>query len=226
MPRDWKIKNPGSEIMIIEKIASLALRCSDCGKLETHQLNIFQLSGNIKIYLDCECGHNKIEVQRAAGNFIVRPYCLACGRHHEISIPEERVWNSARVQTLSCPRTRLNLGYYGPYGMLQHEIDRQQRELELLTDGLGFDDFADPKVMLTALDILHDFAARGDLNCECGSREVNIELLSEQIVLSCQVCTGALSIPASSPHDISRLESFDNLLLRYRTNTSPHNSGP
>ncbi len=45
--------------------------------------------------------------------------------------------------------------------MLQHEIDRQQRELELLTDGLGFDDFADPKVMLTALDILHDFAARG-----------------------------------------------------------------
>ncbi len=212
--------------MIIEKTASLALRCSDCGKLETHKLNIFHLSGDNKLYLDCECGHNKIEVRRSGGDFIVSPYCLACGRYHKISIPEKRVWNVSRVQTLSCPRTRLNLGYYGPFSLLQHEIDRQQRELELLTDGLGFDDFADPKVMLTALDILHDFAARGELNCECGSREVHIELLSEQIVLTCQVCAGGLSIPASSPHDINRLESFDNLLLRYRTNTSPHNSGP
>jgi len=213
----------GFIIMIIEKITSLALRCSDCGKLETHQLNIFQLSGEKKLDLGCECGHNKVEVQRVSQEIIIKPYCLACGRYHQLVLPEEQLWNSGDVQALVCPRTRLNLGYYGPFAQLQQEIDQQQRELELLTDGLGFDDFADPKVMLTALDILHDFAAQGELNCECGSHEVNIELLSEQIVLTCKLCAGVLSIPASSPNDINRLENFDSLLLQYRSNTSPTN---
>ncbi len=207
--------------MIIEKSVSLAARCSSCGSLDINQLNIFQLSGGSTLKFTCQCGRKKIKLTRKDFQVLVNSYCLVCDTRHEIAVPEQKFWSGSRVGKLQCPRTGLNLGYFGPYFLLQKEVDRQQRELELLADGLGFDDFVDPEIMLMTLDILHDFAAAGSLNCECGSSEVNIDLFSDHILLTCQRCQGLLSVPACSKNDLNSLQEKESLLLSFPKDTSP-----
>ncbi len=210
--------------MILEKKTSLATRCSGCGRLEINQINIFQLSGQKELTYSCQCGRGKIDVVRDRGEVHLTAYCLVCDRRHDLVVSDSRFWNIHNVSNLTCPRTGLNLGYYGGYALLQQEVDRQQKELEMLADGLGFDDFADPEIMLMALDILHDFAAGGDLICECGSSEVSIDLFSDFIQLTCQRCQGFLSLPAGDQEDVGRLRERETLLLTYQSNTSPPRS--
>lgn len=207
--------------MIIEKSVSLATRCSNCGCLDINQINIFQLSGSSRLKFTCQCSREKIELVKNRHKILATPYCLVCDRRHEIAIPETKFWSTSRVRKLRCPRTGFNLGYFGPYFLLQKEVDKQQRELEMLADGLGFDDFADPEIMLMVLDILHDFAAAGSLKCECGSSEVNIDLFSDYILLSCQRCQGLLSVPACDREDVDSLQEKENLLLSIHKDTSP-----
>ena len=207
--------------MIIEKRSSLATRCSGCGRLEINQINIFQLSGTKELTYSCECGREKISIKRERSSVMLTPYCLVCDCRHELKMSGVDFWNGSSVEKLVCPRTGLNLGYAGSYQLLQKEVDRQQRELEMLADGLGFDDFDDPEIMLAALDIMHDFAAEGNLTCECGSVEVSIDLLSDKILLTCCRCQGILTIPAGCREDVKRLRKKDNLLLSFQANRTP-----
>ncbi|MBF8437419.1 hypothetical protein I0Q91_10030 [Halanaerobiaceae bacterium Z-7014] len=209
--------------MLIDKNIALAIRCSKCGLLDIHQLNIFHLSGQKKVSLRCECGHRKITLFREIDDINFSPYCLVCGKRHDLKLDYKKFWTKNIVRSLNCPRTGLNLGYYGPYYILQSKIDRQQKELELLAAGLGFDDFTDPEIMLSALDILHDFAAEGSLNCECGSKDIGIDLSKDVIHLNCFQCPGQLDISAVNLADLKFLENSTEIVLKYKSNKSPLN---
>lgn len=211
--------------MLIDKKTALAYRCSKCGMLEIHQLNIFNLSGGKTVWLRCECGHDKLSVARNARKVIVKPYCVVCGQNHELSFSEKKFWSKTTMQNLSCPRSGLNLGYYGPFSLLHREVEKQRQEIELLTDGLGFENFVDPEIMLAALDLLHEFATRGDLNCECGSSEVAIDLLPDRIEITCLRCQGSMGFSAVNLADIKFLEEKDHILLKYNNSRSPLNPG-
>ncbi len=209
--------------MLIDKNIALAIRCSKCGLLDIHQLNIFHLSGQKKVSLRCECGHQKINLYREKDDINLSPYCLVCGKRHDINLDHKKFWTKNTVKSLNCPRTGLNLGYYGPYYILQSKIDRQQKELELLAAGLGFDDFTDPEIMLSVLDLLHDFAANGSLNCECGSKDIGIDLSEDEIHLNCFQCPGRLNISAVNLADLKFLENLTEIVLKYKSNKSPLN---
>ncbi|MGM0414097.1 MAG: hypothetical protein ACQEQP_02810 [Bacillota bacterium] len=207
--------------MLIDKNIAMAVRCSKCGLLDIHQLNIFHLSGHKIVPLKCECGHQKISLFREKDEINLRPYCLVCGKRHDLKVDHKKFWTKSTVRSLNCPRTGLNLGYYGPYYILQSKIDRQQKELELLAAGLGFDDFQDPEIMLSALDLLHDLAAEGNLNCECGSKDIGIDLSEDEIHLDCLRCPGSLNITAVNLADLKFLENSKELVLKYEDNRSP-----
>ncbi len=93
----------------------------------------------------------------------------------------------------------------------------------MLAAGLGFDDFTDPEIMLSALDILHDFAAEGSLNCECGSKDIGIDLSKDVIHLNCFQCPGQLDISAVNLADLKFLENSTEIVLKYKSNKSPLN---
>ena len=207
--------------MLIEKKSSLLIRCSSCGRLEINQVNIFQLSGDRKLKYRCQCGVEKISISRESGSIILLPYCLVCDCRHRLEIPEQSFWGREGARDLSCPRSGLQLGCCGSYVKLKHRVDRQQQELELLADGLGFDDFENPEAMLTVLDVLHDFAAAGRIICECGNFDINVELDSERVTLTCGFCGALLSVPAAGEADISWLRNQENLELSSCSTTTP-----
>lgn len=207
--------------MVIERTTVFAMRCPACGRLDVQHLNIFQLAGNRTQDIYCECGSHKASISRKGANYIsIHYYCIICDHEHSIILPKSIFWSKNRLNSLVCLDTELNLGYYGSYRLIRAELKRQQEELNSMANELGFDDFADPEIMLETLDYLHDIAATGGLFCECGSQDINIELFSDKLELSCNNCNSAMQIPASSEFDLDRLKSQGEVVIKLATGKS------
>jgi len=202
--------------MLLEYSTAFALRCPTCGRLDTDKVHIFDLSGNKKHDIFCECGTKKASITRMDARHIkLDYYCIICEEEHSVIITASDFWSKNHLNTLVCTNTNLNLGYYGPHSLLKKELRKQQEELDSMANDLGFDDFVDPELMLEVLDYLHDAAAAGKLVCECGSHNINIELFSDSLELSCNNCGAKLSISASSENDLKKLRMSDEIVLKY-----------
>ncbi len=213
--------------MVIERSTAFAMRCPQCGRQEITQINIFQLSGNTKYEVYCECGSQKAAISKKGANHIAIEYkCIICDYPHTTVILKENFWSRNHFSTLVCLNTNLNLGYFGPFGMIKKELDRQQQELDSMATDLGFDDFVDPEIMLDVLDILHDISAAGDLCCECGNQEITIELYSDKIELGCYNCNATLVIPASRKKDLDKLKICDEIILHSSSGANKNPRGP
>lgn len=213
--------------MVLELSTAFAMRCPVCGRLEVDQINIFQLSGNRKHTIYCECGSEKAIISRKGSSYLVMDYyCIICDYKHSIVIPKEKFWTKNHLNILGCLETDLSLGYYGPYKLIKEELESQQRDLASLADELGFDDFIDPELMLEVLDYLHDSAANSNLYCECGSHDINIELFSDKVELTCNNCQASLIIPAAYREDLVRLKMSDEIVLSFSPESTIHSKHP
>ena len=207
--------------MVLELSTAFAMRCPTCGRLDVDQLNIFQLSGDQEVIFQCECGTRKAVIRRKGFRYVsVDYYCIMCDKEHSIVFPSNVFWSKKHLNSLLCLETDLNLGYFGSYKLINEELERQQEELNSMANELGFDEFADPEVMLEILDYLHDIAATGGLYCECGSHNINIELFSDKLELSCNSCSAVKQIPASKRADLDAIKKLDEIIVNFSTSRS------
>lgn len=198
--------------MVIELTTAFAMRCPGCGRLEVDQVNIFQLSGREEITFQCECGTHKARIRLKGSSYVVLEYyCIICDREHSAVLTRKQFWNQKYLNAIYCLDTDLNLGYYGLYDLINQELERQQEELNSMANDLGFDEFVNPEIMLEVLDYLDDIAASGRLFCECGSHNINIELFSDRLELSCNNCYAYHQIPAASKEDLEAVKKLDEI---------------
>jgi predicted nucleic acid-binding Zn finger protein len=213
--------------MVLELSTALAMRCPTCGRLDINQLNIFQLSGDIRHEIYCECGSHKMTVSKKRSDYIVvEYYCIICDYEHSVVLPGNKFWSKNHLSSLSCLETNLNLGYFGPYRLIAEKLEKQQEELDSMADELGYDDFSDPELILAILDYLHDIAANGNLFCECGSHDINIDLSSEKVKLICNNCRASYVVPVNSRKELDRLKKLDELVLDFQPGATKNPRGP
>lgn len=212
--------------MVIELSTAFALRCAGCGNIKIDQINIFQLSGKKGYRVCCDCSNEKSIIKRKRKKIEISYYCIICDHEHKKIIPEKNFWLKNTYNALVCPHTDLNLGYYGSYKKINKLLKKQQEDLDSMANELGFDDFANPEILLEVLDYLHDLAARGDLSCECGSYDIYIDLASDKVRLSCGYCNSEMIIPAAIREDLIQLKNSGELQLKSssETNNSTGNS--
>ncbi|MFP4016114.1 MAG: hypothetical protein ACLFUI_03690 [Halanaerobiales bacterium] len=207
--------------MVLDLSTAFAMRCPTCGRLDVNHLNIFELSGEREVMFRCECGTQKAAVRKKGSRYIVVDYyCIMCDKEHSVVFPANVFWSRRHLNSLLCLETDLNLGYFGSYKLINEEIERQQEELNSMANELGFDEFVDPEVMLEILDYLHDIAATGGLYCECGSHNINIELFSDKLELSCNTCNAVKQIPASKRGDLDAIKKLDEIVVNFSASKS------
>lgn len=201
--------------MVIELSTSFAMRCPTCGRLDVHRLNVFNLAGGEPLEYYCECGSHKATIERKGSKYInIRYYCIICDLEHSMILPHNIFWSKNHLNSLICLDTELNLGYFGPEKKIMAELDRQREELNSMANELGFDEFADPEIMLEILDYLHDVAAEGGLFCECGNHEISIELYTDKLELTCSICGSSQQLAASSKEDLYQLKGMDDVIIK------------
>ena len=88
-----------------------------------------------------------------------------------------------------------------------------------MANDLGFDEFVNPEIMLEVLDYLDDIAASGRLYCDCGSHNINIELFSDRLELSCNNCYAFKQIPAAKKDDLEAVKKLDEIKVNISTKT-------
>lgn len=210
--------------MVIELSTAFAMRCPTCGRLDVHQLNIFQLSGDEIRQFACDCGSKIAEIRKKGTKYIeITYFCIICETEHSVIMPQNIFWSKNKLNSLVCLDTDLNLGYYGSYKLIRKELERQQEELNSMANELGFDEFADPEIMLEILDYLHDVAASGGLYCECGNHDIDIELFSDKIELNCNNCGSMQHLSATCKDDLDQLKKADEVIIKLATG-KPKNS--
>ncbi len=207
--------------MMINLTAAFSLRCAECGYLGVNQVNIFEIN-KPKIF-HCRCGRQKYKVKRTNNQIKMVFDCLICGCEHIINLSQKLFWSS-ELNSIICPRTNRELGYFGNYEKIRKILYKQRQDLKDMADKSGLNDFVSPGVLLEIMDYLHDLASRKALYCECGSKEIYIDLFDDSIRLFCNICNNYTIIPASSEKDLKEIQSLQEIELKMPKEKDPNNS--
>jgi hypothetical protein len=205
-------KEGGGPVLISARTA-FAIRCPQCGQMETAAVSRFEVNGNPSVKLTCSCGGQKLTVGGRPGQVWLQIPCYLCDGVHFLYYTPKSFWNT-ELKALSCSDTELQLGVFGP----EQEVDTYARtggtELDRLMEDAAFGEYFDsPEVMYQALSRVHSLAEEGNLSCCCGNQQISVDIYPERLDLTCPTCGRDHTLLASSQDDIAALERLGRIEL-------------
>jgi len=201
--------------MLIATDTILAMRCPECGKLEYEKLSRFQFSGSGSVNIDCSCGASKLIVStKNQRDYWIQIPCVVCETKHLLNVQGKLLWSKGEVQYLLCQETGLELGYIGPEEKVKDLTRSYEEELQVLTGEFGDDDyFHNSEVMYEVLNRLHDIAETDALYCQCGNRNVEVDIFPDRLELHCRECDSVNIIYAENDEDLKVIKGIDSIEL-------------
>lgn len=199
--------------MLVPGETTFAVRCPQCGQLETNTVSRFSLSGNRALKVNCSCGSHKLTVGTKPGQVLLQLPCYLCDGLHFAQFPTKRFWHG-RLQPLTCTETDLQLGVFGA----EKEVDVYARaggsELDRLLEDAAFGEYFDrPEIMYQALSRIHTMAEEGNLTCVCGNRQTSVDIYPDRLDLYCAECGRRRTVLAASEEDVAALEALSRIEL-------------
>ncbi len=200
--------------MLITTTTAVALRCPECGKIKYHSLPLFSFSAQKTLRLTCACGAPLLLIStRDRKVFYFQVECLMCEGKHLQEFFLREIW-SGRVLSLVCDETDLEIGFIGPRNQIKKCIADQERSLQEMAEDLGYTDyFANPEIMYEILDCLHKITEDGNLSCQCGNPQVEVEIFADRIELRCVGCGAFGVIHAETHHDVDVMKKVWEIVL-------------
>jgi RNase P subunit RPR2 len=198
--------------MLVTTSTTLALFCPHCGKLDYHTISQFQFSGYNSVNIYCECGQLKVSItSKQRKQYLLHIDCIVCETKHFIPFSAKQFW-ADEVTRINCTDVTVELGFVGPREMVEDSVNKCHHELQDIVSELGFDDyFVNPEIMYEVLNVIHDIAEQGGLFCQCGALQIGVEILPEELELTCTECNGVLHVPAKNEADLNALRNVDQL---------------
>lgn len=201
-------KRKEGRLMVICTVTTLALYCSHCGKIHTHDVSRFSLKACNRAELQCNCGHVLAKISSYRGSyFLLTLYCELCRKNHILSI-DYRQSGSAKLSKLYCGENNLELGFSGNRQLIEQTLERHRSEVNRALPDLTSSDNENSQVLLDILNRVHDIAENGGVVCHCGTSAIRAQVLPACIELRCQNCGACETVLARNEADLSRLESI------------------
>lgn len=192
--------------MVIETVFTLALYCPCCGKTKDHEISWFDFKNKESRKLICSCGQIQAEVKSIIrGQCLLYIPCPVCQTRHVICINSKNI----KLKRLYCYKENLELGFVGSPSEVAHTIAQHKHGLQMLEADT---DIKNPQIIVGMLNRLHDIAENGRLYCECGSFDIEANLLDDGIELFCLKCGEHLRFFAQV-EDLRYLKSINDLEL-------------
>jgi len=194
--------------------AVLAMRCSECGKMEFNDFSRFSFCRGKTVQICCSCGATKLTIStKNLSSYWLQIPCLICDSKHFMEFTGKSLW-SGEITCLSCQDTDLELAHIGPESKVAKMATSYEQELETLVDEFGCDDyFHNSEIMYEVLNCLHDIADHGALYCQCGNRKIEVELFPDCLELQCKNCDSVNIIYAETEEDLNVIRQVETIEL-------------
>lgn len=200
--------------MLIDTRVTIAYKCSICGSFNFANISLFKLLHQKEHILKCECSRSQaiIKTDKSSELRVFTP-CIGCGDRHLYAVNFKDIIRRD-VNIFICPKTGIEHCFIGKDEVVRKAIDKLEGEQDKLIDMFGYDNyFKNTRVMLDSLNKVHDIAEKGNLYCECGSRDIEVTLFSDRIYLKCKKCSGSRIINATSNKDLKNIVTEQHILL-------------
>ncbi|AEF95474.1 hypothetical protein Desca_2656 [Desulfotomaculum nigrificans CO-1-SRB] len=200
--------------MLFNTVATLAIRCPECGALEFHNLSRFALSGRGNIRVKCSCGSFSLGlVRKKPHSYWLQIPCVLCETKHLREISGASLWSGKTVY-LTCPESGLELGFIGRAEEVKKLAQTLDSGLEtLIEDMLSDEDFNNPDVMHEVMQRLQDIADNGGLFCRCGNDRIEVDVFLDRLELHCPECDSVNIIYAETEEDLKIIQEVDTIEL-------------
>ena len=127
------------------------------------------------------------------------------------------------IMSFKCPKTDIELCFVGNDDMVRQSVDMYEIKMDLLMNDIGYEDyFFNNTVMLETIDKIHDIAEKAGLYCECGSKDIDLQMFSDRIELVCKKCFAHEMVMARTNKDLKQTLKRDSITLCYNLNNAAH----
>ena len=193
--------------MVIHTDATLALYCSHCGKIHTHDISRFAIKANRQVELSCKCGHIEASIAVAGGaQFFLTIYCELCRKEHVLCIGYRRS-DLAEIRKLYCPKNNLELGFVGRRPLIEQLLEQHRSAVNRVLPDQSNLENDNSQILLDILNRVHDIAETGGVTCNCGCAIIRAEVLPAGIEVRCQNCGANAAFSARNEADLMCFES-------------------
>jgi hypothetical protein len=120
--------------MVLNAFSRIAVKCSECGKYNIVDLNIFKIK--IPTSVRCDCGHRMFKAHICKSQLILDIDCIACEEQHNYSFRLKEVVKSG-VDIISCPLTGMEIAFLGKDVFVDDIVNRYIDDMKELLNSIG-----------------------------------------------------------------------------------------
>lgn len=176
--------------MLVELKRIVAYICPFCSNISSKVISVFNFSGADKVRLICPthgCHETCVNIQQKNSNYKLDIECPLCGEKHSYTISRESFWNRPLI-TYKCPVAGIDIFFAGEREKVEKVLDENTDMYSDIIDDL--DDEADESlnILYIMIERLHSMKDNHKILCSCGGEEADLNVVNNNIVLTCRRC--------------------------------------
>lgn len=200
--------------MLIKQTRIITYVCPACGLTHFETISLFNFSGKSEVVVSCKCGKSQLKlVTKDYKAYNVSVPCMGCGNQHNYTLGFHEMWVKP-INIMKCKQNKLEFCLVGNDNEVRKELDILEKEKDLVASNIGFEkSFSNSKVMLEAVNRVHDIAEQDNIICECGCKDISVYMLEDKIILHCTRCSGIEVIAAKDNFDLKNIMQKQQIVL-------------
>ena len=175
--------------MVIDFNRTVAYMCCGCGEMTFGNFSLFELSGQRGVSVKCDCGRSHLKIlPKSNTEYVVSVRCMICDEEHIFQIPLQELLRQ-NCAAFSCPDLHIGLAYVGKHDAVLSMVQDNGAYIDEIVAACGLEHTGkNGLTMLKALDRIQEISDDGNLTCSCGSNTIDVDVLSDALVLTCCMC--------------------------------------
>lgn len=197
--------------MVIPTLAAIKVQCPTCGREEEYKVSLFLFNNYHAVRITCgNCGTRLLSLSaRDRRRFELSLTCPRCEEAHLLPLERGQLWG-VKGSCWRCPDCGVEIG-----GSKSLVGIQEGGAVGVLAAGGSY--FVHRPAMFTALERLCQMVRAGNVYCQCGNHDLEVEVFSDRIGFYCELCGAWGWIAACSDDDRFTFSQIEEIQLVNQT---------
>lgn len=199
--------------MVITPDKYVCFKCYNCGEFVFGSFSIFEVINGKQKDFTCSCKKSMLTVKKHNKEYDLAFPCFICNEIHSLKLPFKSLWGKDSI-LLYCTISDVGVCSIGDFKSVSNWAKEFEKLLESYYNEYELEVFfANKDVMYQIIDNINKMSFNGEISCECGYNEIEIELTHDMVVLTCLRCGAVKQILAKTENDLSFFENNDQIVI-------------